>query len=95
MDVVIDLPPVTARLLTEAEGTGASAADLAADAFNRGFAIAAEQPTPNATEELFRRWDDEDAGMIEEDRQAEGAFWEEFSRDIDGSRATSGMRLLF
>ncbi len=55
-------------------------------------------PTRNGetpTEALFRKWEEEDAAMTEEEHEAADRFWEEFQQEIDAERAKAGMRTLF
>jgi hypothetical protein len=55
-------------------------------------------PTRNGetpTQALFRKWEEEDALMTEEEREQETQFWEEFQESINNERKKAGMRKLF
>jgi hypothetical protein len=47
------------------------------------------------SEALFRKWEAEDAGLTEEEQQAQAAQWEQFQRGINAERKAAGMRLIF
>lgn len=47
------------------------------------------------TEALFRTWEEEDASLTDEERQAEDRLWEEFQKNINAERTQSGMRTIF
>ncbi len=47
------------------------------------------------TQALFRKWEEEDTKMTEEERQAEDRLWDDIQQDIDAERARAGMRTLF
>lgn len=55
-------------------------------------------PTQNSetpTQALFRKWEEEDAAMTDEEREAEDRLWKEFQQSINAERAKAGMRTLF
>jgi hypothetical protein len=57
-------------------------------------------PAPNAgtltpSEALFRQWEQEDAKLTDEERQAEDIRWQQFQQDIDAQRLASGMQPIF
>ncbi|MDQ3814629.1 MAG: hypothetical protein M3347_11850 [Armatimonadota bacterium] len=46
------------------------------------------------TAELFAQWEEEDAQMTDEEREAEDRLWQDFQKGINETRAALGMRLL-
>ncbi|MGH2344774.1 MAG: hypothetical protein ACRDG4_06080, partial [Chloroflexota bacterium] len=57
-------------------------------------------PAPNdgtltPSEALFRQWEQEDAKLTDEERQAEEVRRQQFQQDINAQRAASGMRPIF
>ena len=54
-------------------------------------AIDGETPT----QRLFRKWEEEDANMNEDEQEQEAKFWEEFQLSINTERAKTNMRTLF
>jgi len=47
------------------------------------------------TQALFRKWEEEEATITEEEREAEGRLWDDIQQGINAERAKSGMRTLF
>lgn len=47
------------------------------------------------TQALFRRWEEEDTDMTEEQQKQHEKFWEEFQQSIDLERTKTGMAPLF
>jgi hypothetical protein len=57
-------------------------------------------PAPNEgtltpSEALFRQWEQEDAGLSEDERRAEAEAWQQFQQDINAERAAARMRPIF
>lgn len=52
-----------------------------------------EGETPTAA--LFRKWEEEDAGMTDEEVKADEQLWEEFRDGVNAERLNAGMRTLF
>jgi hypothetical protein len=92
--VSLDLEPDVERAVRErAAAEGATASEFIARLLKRRDA--APEPEADATEALFRQWDEEDAHMTDEERREEDRFWQEFARGINADRAAAGMRLIF
>jgi hypothetical protein len=53
------------------------------------------RPGETPTQALFRMWEEEDAHMTDEEREAEDRLWEEIQQSLNGERAKTGMRTLF
>lgn len=47
------------------------------------------------TQALFRKWENEDADMTEEEQEREERLWEEIQQSINAERTKTGMRTLF
>lgn len=92
--MALDLAPAVEKTIQRrAAAEGATPSDFLARLLN--VSAPATAPNINATEALFRQWDEEDAHMTEEERQEEDAFWDKFTQGVDESRRAAGMRLLF
>jgi hypothetical protein len=53
------------------------------------------RPGETPTQALFRKWEEEDANMTDEEREAEDRLWEEIQQSLNGERTKTGMRTLF
>jgi hypothetical protein len=53
------------------------------------------RPGETPTQALFRKWEEEDARMTDEERDAEEKFWEEYEQSINAERTKLSMRTLF
>jgi hypothetical protein len=51
--------------------------------------------TLTPSEALFRQWEEEDAGLTDDERQAEENYWQEFQQSINAERTAAGMRPIF
>jgi len=47
------------------------------------------------TQALFRKWEEEDANMSEEEQAKDEKLWEEVQLSLDAERTKAGMRTLF
>lgn len=58
--------------------------------------VAGPEPLPGETptQALFRKWDEEDARMTEEEREAEDRLWEGIEKDLDENGAELRLRRL-
>jgi hypothetical protein len=52
-------------------------------------------PGETTTQALFRKWDEEDARMTDEEREAAERLWEEFQQGVNETRDALGMRRVF
>ena len=56
---------------------------------------AANEGALSASEALFRQWEQEDATLTDEERQAQEELWQQFQLGINAERAAAGMRAIF
>ena len=52
-------------------------------------------PGETSTQALFRKWDEAEAQLTKEERDAEDRLWKDFRQGIDVERIRTGMRTLF
>src|SRR5438105_2966105 len=53
------------------------------------------QTGPTSAEALFKRWEEEDAKLTDDEVKTEESLWEDFRKGMNASREASGMRPLF
>jgi len=97
VSLTIDLAPAEeARLGEVARRLGVEPRDLARNLITDGLSTCPDLPgTDDPLLALLARWVQEDAGMTQEELDAERSGWEEFKANLNLERDRAGARRVF